>query len=67
MKNFYSKFSKLDLPLHGVRLPDFQIEPRLKKEYGLKEDSTNYDFLLQVCRKNFKNFDMLCPSTCTFV
>ena len=58
MKNFYSKFSKLDLPLHGVRLPDFQVEPRLKKDYGLEESSTNYDFLLQVCRKNFKNFDI---------
>ena len=58
MKNFYSKFSKLNLPLHGVRLPDFNVEPRLKKEYGLGEDATNYDFLLQVCRKNFKNFSI---------
>lgn len=58
MKNFDSQFSDIDIPLHGVRLPDFNIEPRIKKEYGLKEDTSNYDFLLQVCRKNFKTFNI---------
>jgi DNA polymerase-3 subunit alpha len=58
MKDFDSQFSDIDIPLHGVRLPDFNIEPRIKKEYGLKEDTSNYDFLLQVCRKNFKTFNI---------
>ena len=58
MKDFFSNFSKVNIPLHGVRLPDFEIEPRIKKQYGLKEDTSNYDFLLQVCRKNFKTFNI---------
>jgi DNA polymerase-3 subunit alpha len=54
MKDFNSLFSNMKLPLYGVRLPEFNIESRLKKQYGLKEDSSNYDFLMQVCRANFK-------------
>lgn len=54
MKEFESQFSSMKLPLYGVRLPEFNIEPRLKKLYGLKEESTNYEFLMQVCRTNFK-------------
>ena len=54
MNNFDNYFSNLKLPLYGVRLPEFNIESRLKKQYGLKEDSSNYDFLMQVCRTNFK-------------
>ena len=58
MNKFESSFSNLKLPLHGVRLPEFNIEPRLKKLYGLKEDSSNYDFLMQVCRANFKKLNI---------
>lgn len=54
MKAFDSNFSDLKLPLYGVRLPEFSIENRLKIKYGLKIESSNYDFLLQVCRSNFK-------------
>lgn len=54
MKSFESHFSNMKLPLYGVRLPEFNIESRLKKQYGLKEESSNYDFLMQVCRANFK-------------
>lgn len=58
MNNFDSNFSNLKLPLHGVRLPEFNIESRLKKQYGLKEDSSNYDFLMQICRSNFKKLNI---------
>lgn len=58
MKNFESHFSNMKLPLYGVRLPEFNIESRLKKQYGLKEDSSNYDFLMQVCRTNFKKLNI---------
>ena len=58
MNNFDSNFSNLKLPLYGVRLPEFNIESRLKKQYGLKEDSSNYDFLMQVCRSNFKKLNI---------
>lgn len=58
MKDFNSLFSSIKLPLYGVRLPEFNIESRLKKQYGLKEESSNYDFLMQVCRANFKKLNI---------
>jgi len=58
MKDFDSQFSNMKLPLYGVRLPEFNIESRLKKQYGLKEESSNYDFLMQVCRSNFKKLNI---------
>ena len=58
MNNFNSCFTDFKLPLYGVRLPEFNIESRLKKEYGLKEESSNYDFLMQVCRANFKKLNI---------
>lgn len=58
MNNFNSSFTDFKLPLYGVRLPEFNIESRLKKEYGLKEESSNYDFLMQVCRANFKKLNI---------
>ena len=58
MKDFDSQFSNMKLPLYGVRLPEFNIESRLKKQYGLKEESSNYDFLMQVCRANFKKLNI---------
>ena len=54
MNKFESSFENIKLPLYGVRLPEFNIENRLKTQYGLKEESSNYDFLIQVCRTNFK-------------
>jgi DNA polymerase-3 subunit alpha len=54
MSDFDSFFEDLKIPLHGVRLPEFSIESRLKKKYDLPDSATNYDFLIQVCRTNFK-------------
>ena len=42
---FTSQFSKLSLPLHGVRLPSFTIENEHKRQAGVSEDVNNYDFL----------------------
>lgn len=58
MKNFEILFSNMKLPIYGVRLPEFEIEKRLKLNYGLKEQSSNYDFILQVCRSNFKKLNI---------
>jgi len=58
MSDFDSLFSDLKLPLYGVRLPEFSIEDRLKKAHGLKEDASSYDFILQVCRTNFKKLNI---------
>ena len=43
--SFKSHFKGIDLPLHGVRLPTFDIEDQYKREIGVSEDISNYDFL----------------------
>jgi len=41
-----SEFKKIDLPLHGVRLPSFEIED--------KTVSSNYDFLVKLCYDGYE-------------
>ena len=50
---FSSRFKKLNIPLHGVRLPQFHIEERYIKQFGLKADINTYDFLREICLKRF--------------
>lgn len=56
--NFKKSFSKIELPLHGVRLPSFNIEAKYKREAGLSEDIDNYAFLRGVCLKGFNNLNL---------
>ena len=58
MKDFESNFNTLNLPLYGVRLPEFNIENRLKNKYGLTDSASNYDFLIRVCRAYFKKLNI---------
>ena len=41
-----SEFKKIDLPLHGVRLPSFEIED--------KTVSSNFDFLVKLCYDGYE-------------
>ena len=50
-KSFGSRFKKLNLPLHGLRLPDFKISDEHLREYNLERGVSNLDFLKTVCRK----------------
>ena len=57
--SFTDEFGKLDLQIHGVRLPSFTIE----KEYlelvdNPKKIKSNYDFLIQLCQKGFKKLGL---------
>ena len=57
--SFTDKFNKLDLQIHGVRLPSFTIE----KEYlelidNPEKIKSNYDFLIQLCQKGFKKLGL---------
>ena len=54
MSDFYKDFKKLDLDLHGVRLPSFEIEKEVKREFKVSEDIGNYDFLRKICLDGFK-------------
>jgi len=51
---FSSKFQNIDLGLHGVRLPQFEIETSLKTKLSLSEDVSNYDFLRALSLNGFK-------------
>jgi DNA polymerase-3 subunit alpha len=53
-KEFISNFSNLDLPLHGVRLPNFHIENKEKRDIGLSEDAPNIEFLERLAFSNLK-------------
>ena len=59
MPNFTEQFNELNIPLHGVRLPSFNIKKRHKRELGVSEDISNEDFLKALCEKNLneKNLD----------
>lgn len=53
--NFLSRFEKYDLPNFGyIRLPEIKITPEEKAAIGLKEDSSNLDFLKALVVKGLK-------------
>ena len=51
--SFSSNFSRLDIPLHGVRLPSFKIEDRYINDLALPSDISTYDFLRELCLLRF--------------
>ena len=44
-KSFSSGFERLNLPLHGVRLPSFKIEDRHLNDLALDKGTSTYNFL----------------------
>jgi len=54
MKNFLSQFSEIDLKLHGVRLPKFEIPKDYRKQFKISDKANNYDFLRLLCNASFK-------------
>ena len=58
LKKFESNFSNVDLPLHGVRLPEFIIDNKYKHEVGISEDCSNYDFLRALTLKGLKSLNL---------
>ena len=53
-KDFLDNFSALDLPFHGVRLPEFKISNKYKHKHKVSEDVNNFDFLRAICLEGFK-------------
>ena len=49
---FDKNFSEVSLPLHGVRLPEFEIDKVYKHQLGISEDTSNYDFLRALMLKD---------------
>ena len=56
--NYLSQFSKLDLPLHGVRLPSFIIDKKYKQRINVEDNISNYDFLRALTREGFKSLKL---------
>lgn len=54
MSNFVDNFKVLDLPTHGVRLPEFHVENRYKHKFQLSESINNFEFLKGVCEHGLK-------------
>ena len=53
-KTFSENFEDISLPLHGVRLPSFEIEKKYKRKLGLSEDIDNENFLKSLCEIGMK-------------
>lgn len=56
--SFTQQFENIDVPMHGVRLPEFTIEPKYKRQMGLSEDCSNYNFLRSLCIAGFNKLNL---------
>ena len=51
---FADQFKPLELDLHGVRLPSFNIEDKYKRDLGVSEDISNENFLKALCEEGMQ-------------
>jgi len=51
---FLKKFKKIDLPLHGVRLPSFEISEEAKRNHGISDEDDNNQILRKLCFAGYK-------------
>ena len=58
IKDFSDKFENTELDIHGVRLPEFEIDLASKRHLGISEDSSNYDFLRALASNGFKTLNI---------
>ena len=56
--SFSSNFARLNIPLHGVRLPSFKIEDRYINDLALPVDISTYDFLRELCLRRFTHLGL---------
>lgn len=57
-KSFSDNFDNYDLKLHGVRLPQFKIDPVFKEKIGLNKECENFDFLRGLCLEGFNKLKL---------
>lgn len=53
--SFVDKFDKLELPLHGVLLPEVRLPASNYKKVGLRSDSSNKKLLIKLCEQGLKD------------
>jgi len=57
-KEFSDSFETIELDIHGVRLPEFEIDLASKRHLGISEDSSNYEFLRGLALNGFKTLNI---------
>ena len=58
IKDFSDQFENTELDIHGVRLPEFEIDLASKRHLGISEDASNYDFLRALSLNGFKTLNI---------
>ena len=58
IKDFSDQFGNTELDIHGVRLPEFEIDLASKRHLGISEDASNYDFLRALALNGFKTLNI---------
>ena len=53
-ETFIKRFKKIDLPLHGVRLPSFEPSQPLRDRLGADKDEDNASILKKLCNEGYK-------------
>lgn len=56
--DFVSQFSPLKSPIKGVRLPEIKIEDRHRKELGLANTCSNFDFLCALSQQGLDSLNL---------
>ena len=54
MTKFQESFKPLRLPFWGIRLPQVQIDPKIKQEFGAAQDASNFQLLKSLCKKGYE-------------
>lgn len=58
VEEFINQFESLTVPILGVRLPEFTIDPKYKIALGVAEIAPNHEFLRALCLKGFQELKL---------
>lgn len=56
--SFVKDFEDIDLNMHGVRLPSFEVALKDKRSLGVSEDIDNEEFLKALCEKGMADLGL---------
>ena len=58
VNEFNDLFSPINIPLYGIRLPEFFIDAKYKYDLNISEDASNYEFLRALILKGLKALNL---------
>ena len=56
--SFVEDFQDINLNMHGVRLPSFEVALKDKRSLGVSEDIGNEEFLKALCEKGMEDLGL---------